>query len=276
MQSSHKCMQLLKYKATSVCVCNAWAISCRLSHKVLARYPALLTGKSVGLCRQIQTFGAPEFQRRTRRQRELLMTEMKRMAWKTHNCRMGKAWRCATLEKASSLLLPWQWSLLGNYVAMARVSSVMQTWPHPPTSSPVVNGRAEEGVGGKRGGSLAVCQWWEQTPCVCLCMRVCVCFFGVFFSRSLSCVFSFRLLILASTVQCCSPVSLLPAPLTHDPSSFQGVASFPGAGTNMGCVETVHRPTSLSLSSYLVSDLFSLAVELDTLWQCAPWQLARD
>lgn len=46
---------------------------------------------------------------------------------------MGKAWRCVTLEEASSFLLPWQRSLLGNSVAMARVSSVMQTWPHPPT-----------------------------------------------------------------------------------------------------------------------------------------------
>lgn len=54
-------------------------------------------------------------------------------AWETHSCRMGKAWRCVTLEKASSLLLPWRRSLLGNCVAMARVSSVMRTWPHPPT-----------------------------------------------------------------------------------------------------------------------------------------------
>lgn len=35
--------------------------------------------------------------------------------------------------KASSSLLPWQRSLLGNSVAMARVSSMMQTRPHPPT-----------------------------------------------------------------------------------------------------------------------------------------------
>lgn len=56
-----------------------------------------------------------------------------RTSWETHSCRMGKAWRCATLEKASSFLLPWQRTLLGNIVAMARVSSVKQTWPRPPT-----------------------------------------------------------------------------------------------------------------------------------------------
>lgn len=71
-------------------------------------------------------------------------------------------------------------------------------------------------------------------------------------------------------------VSLLSAPLTHDPSPFQGGVSSPGAGTNMGCAETVHRPTSYSHSWFLVSDLFSLAVELDTQWQCALWRQTRD
>lgn len=52
--------------------------------------------------------------------------------WKTHSCRTWNAWRCYPW-KASSSLLPWQRSLLGNSVAMARVSSMMQTRPHPPT-----------------------------------------------------------------------------------------------------------------------------------------------
>ncbi|KAI4825285.1 hypothetical protein KUCAC02_020971 [Chaenocephalus aceratus] len=46
-----------------------------------------------------------------------------------------------------------------------------------------------------------------------------------------------------------------------------GGVSSPGAGTNMGCVATVPRVTSFSRSSSLVSDLFSLAAEPDTLWQ---------
>lgn len=83
---------------------------------------------------------------------------------------MGKAWRCVTLEKASSLLLPWQWSLLGNCVAMARVSSAMQTWPHPPTSSPAVKSR--------EALMLAECQCWEQQGvCVCVCVWSCAFFF---------------------------------------------------------------------------------------------------
>lgn len=89
-------------------------------------------------------------------------TVNEKMAWKTHNCRMGKAWRCVTLEKASSLLLPWQWSLLGNYVAMARVSSVMQTWPHPPTSSPAVKSR--------EASLLAKCQRVTVHVFVCMCV----------------------------------------------------------------------------------------------------------
>ena len=52
--------------------------------------------------------------------------------WETHSCRTWNAWRCYPW-KASSSLLPWQRSLLGNSVAMARVSSMMQTRPHPPT-----------------------------------------------------------------------------------------------------------------------------------------------
>lgn len=52
--------------------------------------------------------------------------------WETHSCRTWNAWRCYPW-KASSSLLPWQRSLLGSSVAMARVSSMMQTRPHPPT-----------------------------------------------------------------------------------------------------------------------------------------------
>ncbi|XP_078139294.1 secretion-regulating guanine nucleotide exchange factor isoform X2 [Centroberyx gerrardi] len=47
-----------------------------------------------------------------------------------------------------------------------------------------------------------------------------------------------------------------------------GVVSSRGAGTNMACVEMVHRPMSSSRSSFQVSDLFSSAVEPVTLWQC--------
>lgn len=204
----------------------------------------------------------PIFRDELERQRNPLGEINEKMAWKTHNGRMGKAWRCVTLEKASSLLLPWQWSLLGNCVAMARVSSVMQTWPHPLTSSPAVKSR--------EALLLAECQCWEQRGCVCVCDCVPSVFCGVFW------VFSSRPLILAYMVQRCSPVSLLSAPLTHDPSPFQGGVSSPGAGTNMECAETVHRPTSFSRSSFLVSDLFSLAVEPDTLWQCALRRLTQD
>ncbi|KAF3854920.1 hypothetical protein F7725_022975 [Dissostichus mawsoni] len=52
----------------------------------------------------------------------------------------------------------------------------------------------------------------------------------------------------------------------HNLAILGGVSS-PGAGTNMGCVATVPRATSFSRSSSLVSDLFSLAAEPDTLWQ---------
>lgn len=65
-------------------------------------------------------------------------------------------------------------------------------------------------------------------------------------------------------------------PLIHVPSPLQRGVSSPGAGTNTECVDTVQQPTSFSLISYLVSDLFSLAVELDTLWQCVLQQLPQD
>ncbi|KAI3370683.1 hypothetical protein L3Q82_007240 [Scortum barcoo] len=61
----------------------------------------------------------------------------------------------------------------------------------------------------------------------------------------------------------------LPAEVEVLRGATQGGVSSPGAGMNMECAETVHRPTSLSRSSFLVSDLFSLAAEPDTLWQCA-------
>lgn len=77
---------------------------------------------------------------------------------------MGKAWRCVTLEKASSLLLPWRWSLLGNCVAMARVSSVMQTWPHPPTPHQLWRaGRLYYWLSVSVGNREAACVWL----CVC-------------------------------------------------------------------------------------------------------------
>lgn len=170
---------------------------------------------------------------------------------------MGKAWRCVTLEEASSFLLPWQRSLLGNSVAMARVSSVMQTWPHPPTPHQLW-----------RSGRL---YYWlsalgMERLSVCVCS---FCLFGVF------CTQTFFFLQTANFILH-GAVSLLSAPLTHDPSPFQGGVSSPGAGTNMGCAETVHWPTSYSHSWFLVSDLFSLAVELDTQWQCALWRQTRD
>ncbi|XP_016519904.1 secretion-regulating guanine nucleotide exchange factor isoform X3 [Poecilia formosa] len=47
-----------------------------------------------------------------------------------------------------------------------------------------------------------------------------------------------------------------------------GGASCRGAGTSTGCVGTVRRLTSFILGSFLISGLFSLAVVLDTQWQC--------
>lgn len=58
--------------------------------------------------------------------------------------------------KASSFLLPWQRSLLGNSVAMARVSSVMQTWPHPPAPHQLW-----------RAGRL----YYWLSVCICVCER---------------------------------------------------------------------------------------------------------
>ncbi len=237
----------------------------------------LLTGESICVSWRIQIFDVTDFQRRARnaeRQRNPLGEINEKMAWKTHNCRMGKAWRCVTLEEASSLLLPWQWSLLGNCVAMARVSSVMQTWPHPPTSSPAVKSR--------EASLLTVCQCWEQRGCVyvsvyvCVCACVCVCEIACFLF--FCCCFLFFLQAANLSLHGTAPqprLSLLSAPLTHDPSPFQGGVSSPGAGTNTGCAETVHRLTSFSRSSFLVSDLFSLAVEPDTLWQCALRRLTQ-
>ncbi|KAK1887489.1 Tryptophan 5-hydroxylase [Dissostichus eleginoides] len=62
-------------------------------------------------------------------------------------------------------------------------------------------------------------------------------------------------------------VASLPAEVKVLCGATQGGVSSPGAGTNMGCVATVPRATSFSRSSSLVSDLFSLAAEPDTLWQ---------
>ncbi|KAK5902115.1 hypothetical protein CesoFtcFv8_007404 [Champsocephalus esox] len=59
----------------------------------------------------------------------------------------------------------------------------------------------------------------------------------------------------------------LPAEVKVLCGATQGGVSSPGAGTNMGCVATVPRATFFSRSSSLVSDLFSLAAEPDTLWQ---------
>lgn len=119
----------------------------------------------------------------------------------------------------------------------------------------------------EQGGFITDCQCWEQ--------RGCMWWFFFFFlgPRCFVCVGGGSAnFILHGTVS----FSLLSAPLTYDPSPFQGDVSSPGAGTNMVCAETVHRPTSFSHSRFLVSDLFSLAVELDTLWQCALWRQTRD
>lgn len=62
------------------------------------------------------------------------MTQRERNGTKDTQLQGEERLRCVTLEKANWLLLPWQWSWLGNYVAMTRVSLVMQNWPHPPTS----------------------------------------------------------------------------------------------------------------------------------------------
>ncbi|MEQ2211651.1 hypothetical protein XENOCAPTIV_010663 [Xenoophorus captivus] len=50
--------------------------------------------------------------------------------------------------------------------------------------------------------------------------------------------------------------------------SWSGGASCRGAGMSTGCVGTVHRPMSFILGSFLILDLFSLAVVLDIQWQC--------
>lgn len=106
----------------------------------------------------------------------------------------------------------------------------------------------------KKGGFITDC--WGQR----LHARVCVCVWSF-------CFFP-RLLILSY---------ILHTPLTHAPSThLQGGVSSPGAGTNMECVGTARRQTSFSHSWFLVSDLFSLVAELDTLWQCAPRRRTRE
>jgi len=208
-----------------------------------------LNDESTCVTWRIQIFNASGFQGRAERQRNPSMKEITR--WhERHNCMMGKDLRCVILEKASSLLLPWEWSLLGNCVAMALCppDADLTTPTNKLTSCEkqgvftAVRERERE-----RGGGAHFC-------------------FFFFFPQATN--FSVHGLL--------PHPPLLSTPLTHDPSPFQTGASSPGAGTNMGCVATVHRATSFSHSSFLVSALFSLAVELDTLWQRALRQLTRD
>ena len=184
MRPTYGTTQHLRNRALYVCVCNALAVSGRMSHwhKLLAWYLGLLTGENICVYWRLRIFDASDLQRQaetTERQRKPLDEINENTKRKTHDHWMGKAWRCVTLEKASSLLLPWQWSLLGNCVAMARVSSVMQTWPHPPTSSPAVKSR--------EALLLAKCLCFDQRSSVCgfvsscfFCLH-CGVFFGVFF-----------------------------------------------------------------------------------------------
>ena len=135
------------------------------------------------------------------------------MAWKTHNCWIEKAWRCVTLEKASSLLFPWQWSLLGNCVAMARVSSVMQTWPHPPKSSPAVKSRVAR--------ILAKC--WDQRSSVCAIVWLTPPPLQKWFVF----VFAPNLFFFRFPHTCCSPY-LLGSSLTHDSLLSRGMSLLMG------------------------------------------------
>lgn len=151
--------------------------------------------------------------------------------------------------KARSFLLPRQRSRLGNSVAMARVSSVMQTWPHPPTPQQLWGASVRE------GSSEAAC-----LPSV------------VAFSAFLHHFFPSAVLIFSLTTQRLA----LSAPLTHDLSSLQGGGSSRGAGTNTECAATVQRPTSFCHIWSLVTEPFWLAAGPGTLWQRSPWQRTLD
>lgn len=132
-------------------------------HKLLVSYPALLTGQStMRLLEKAKSDSSVTKHRKTKRPVD--GTNEKHGVKDTHTQlqRTASAPRRATLEKASSLLLPRQRNLLGNCVAMARVSSVMQTWPHPLMSAPAVK---------SKGGFYcrpSVSIWRSEKLCTCV------------------------------------------------------------------------------------------------------------
>lgn len=209
----------------------------------------LLTGENMCVTRWIQSFDTNEFQRRATEAERRKNKKERQDGMRDTQLQDEKSLKMCFPCKARSFLLPRQRSLLGNSVAMARVSSVMQTWPHPPTPQQLWGASVSDG----------------STEAARVCSVVA---FSVFLHH----FFSSTLLIFSYTMQRLA----LSAPLTHDLSSIQGGGSSRGAGTNTECVATVQRPTSFCHSWSLVSEPFWLAVEPDTLWQCSPWQRTLD